>query len=100
MKLHYHICQSIAGLERLIERGETIDWLTNDDGTPATWLEILAAIEDAKSKGYTVLPPCNHVSSTGHCRGHESIDEMDVMADTNLSNFAEKRASKIEYDSP
>ena len=89
--IHYHVCQSIAGLERLMKQGKKIDWLLNDDGRPATYEELRAAIEEAKAKGYTVLPPCDNVNSTGHCLGHESIDEMDVMADTNLSNFAEKR---------
>ena len=75
----YCICQSIAGLERLIAKGEDINWLTHDDGTPATIQEICAAIAEAKAKGYTVLPPCDNVTSTGHCAGHDiSDDEVDL----------------------
>ena len=92
---HYHICQSIAGLERLMKQGKKIGWLLNDDGRPATYDEMRDAIEEAKAKGYTVLPPCDNVNATGHCQGHESIYEMDVMADTNLGNFAEKKLSKM-----
>jgi len=71
---HYHISQSIAGLERRIAAGEDIDWLVNDDGTPATIQEICDAIVDAKAKGYVVLPPCDNVKSTGHCAGHDTRD--------------------------
>lgn len=70
MNKRYCIAQSIAGLERMIAKGETIDWLTQDDGTPATMQEICAAIVEAKAKGYTVLPPCDNVNETGHCRGY------------------------------
>ena len=70
----YCICQSIAGLEQLIENGEDPRaWLSIDD-RPATWCEIRAAIEDAKVKGYDVLPPCDNVNTTGHCMGHDIQD--------------------------
>lgn len=70
MRKRYCICQSIVGLERLIASGKKT-WLTHEDGTPATMQEICAAIVAAKAKGYTVLPPCDNVKSTGHCAGHE-----------------------------
>jgi len=76
LPLHYHICQSIAGLERLMKKGTKIEWLLNDDDKPATYDEIRAAIKEAKAKGYEVLPPCDNVNSTGHCQGHENKDEM------------------------
>ena len=72
----YCICQSIAGLERLIAKGEDINWLMLEDGTPATTQEICAAIVEAKAKGYTVLPPCDNVNETGHCMGHDVTDEV------------------------
>lgn len=71
MQKQYHVSQSIAGLERLIAAGKTIDWLENEEGDQATMEEICAAIVDAKAKGYTVLPPCDNVKSTGHCAGHD-----------------------------
>jgi len=74
MHTRYCMCQSIAGLERLIARGEKT-WLMHEDGTPATMQEICAAIVEAKAKGYTVLPPCDNVTSTGHCAGHDVPDE-------------------------
>lgn len=77
MTLHYHIGQSIAGLERLVKQRKKIDWLINEDGRPATYEELRVAISEAKSKGYTVLPPCNNVSNTGHCQGHEDIADME-----------------------
>ena len=72
---YYHVCQSIAGLERILaeqilEKGKPVDWLMVDD-RPATISDILFAIEDAKAKGYEVLPPCDNVETTGHCAGHD-----------------------------
>ena len=74
-KRYYHVCQSIAGLERLIATGKPIDWLENEDGSQASIEEICAAIVDAKAKGYEVLPPCDNVKSTGHCAGHDIPDD-------------------------
>ena len=74
MKKYYHVCQSIAGLERLMAKGEDVDWLTIDD-RPATYGELREAIEEAKAKGYEVLPPCDNVKSTGHCAGHDVEDK-------------------------
>lgn len=51
-------------------KGIEITWLMNEDGTQASRSEILQAIEDAEAKGYTVLPPCDNVTATGHCAGH------------------------------
>ncbi len=64
------ICQAIEPLEEMIASGEKIAWLTHEDGTQATIQEICAAIVEAKAKGYDVLPPCNNVDETGHCKGH------------------------------
>lgn len=69
--MRYHISQSIAGLLDLLAHGCEVDWLTNDDGSVATIEDIMEAIQSAQGKGYTVLPPCGNVSSTGHCAGHE-----------------------------
>jgi len=78
MRTRYCICQGIAGLERLIARGEEITWLINSDGDQATMQEICAAIVEAKAKGYDVLPPCDNITATGHCAGHDIPDEEDV----------------------
>ena len=75
MQKRYCICQSIAGLERLIARGETITWLMHDDGRQATMQEICSSIVEAKAKGYTVLPPCDNVNERGLCQGHPVPDE-------------------------
>lgn len=58
----------------MIAKGDEITWLMHDDDTPATMQEIRAAIVEAKAKGYTVLPPCDNVTSTGHCAGHDVPD--------------------------
>ena len=67
----YCISQSIARLERLMAKGDKITWLLNDDDTIATHKEIREAIQQAKLKGYCVLPPCDNVTETGHCAGHD-----------------------------
>jgi hypothetical protein len=36
----------------------------------ATKKEIWENIYAALAKGYTVLPPCDNVDETGHCKGH------------------------------
>jgi hypothetical protein len=77
MRRRFCICQSIAGLERLIAEGEEITWLSNSDGSLATMQEVCSAIVEAKAKGYTVLPPCDNVTSTGHCAGHDVPDEVE-----------------------
>ena len=69
----YHISQSIDGLKRLISNGRRITWIMID-GKTATTLELLAAIEDAESKGYDVIPPCKNIDSKGHCLGHNDKD--------------------------
>jgi len=76
MQKRYCICQSIVGLERLIARGDEITWLTHDNGQQATMQEICSAIVEAKAKGYIVLPPCDNVTSTGHCAGHDVPEEV------------------------
>ena len=60
----FHCCITLEGALK--------EWkyLTIDD-RPATLKEIKAAIEDARGKGYSVLPPCDNVGETGHCIGHE-----------------------------
>lgn len=73
-KTKFHVCQSIAGLENLMKNGRTIEWLMIDD-RPATVEELRKAIREAKARGYTVLPPCDNVTSTGHCAGHDIEDE-------------------------
>jgi hypothetical protein len=78
MRKRFCICQSIAGLERLIARGDDIDWLYVDD-QQATMQEICAAIVEAKAKGYTVLPPCDNVTATGHCAGHDIPDDTEEL---------------------
>lgn len=65
------ICQSIEGLEQLMAKGKKITWLLNSNRTIATHKEIRKAIQEAKAKGYTVLPPCDNVDETGHCKGHD-----------------------------
>ncbi len=70
MQKKYHLCQSIAGLEALMEQEEPINWLLTN-GRIATYEEIEAAIKDAKAKGYEVLPSCDNVTPTGHCAGHD-----------------------------
>lgn len=72
-RIKYCMCQSIAGLKQLMAKGDEITWLMNDDGSVASRSEIVQAIEDAEAKGYTVLPPCDNVTATGHCAGHKVL---------------------------
>ncbi len=77
----FHICQSIAGLERLMKKRKKITWLTID-GRSATNKELREVIKEAKSKGYTVIPPCDNVKPTGHCAGHEIQNEYETAHDS------------------
>ena len=70
---HFHLCQSIAGLENLMKKGKKIDWLMIDN-RPATVWEIQEEIRKAKALGYEVLPPCDNVKHSGHCAGHEDAE--------------------------
>lgn len=78
-RIKYCICQSIAGLKRAMDVCE-ITWLLKEDGTIASRSELIQAITDAEAKGYTVLPPCDNVTSTGHCAGHVVGGEVAIPA--------------------
>jgi len=85
-KRRYCICQSLKSLKELVAEGETIDWLINSNGQPANEQEINAAITDAEAKGYTVLPPCNNIKSTGHCAGHDIHITLEEYLDTEFAS--------------
>ena len=71
MGTRYCICQSIPALTRMIAKGIEIDWLFDGEThKQLTTQEICEVIVECKAKGYSVIPPCDNITSTGHCAGH------------------------------
>lgn len=73
---YYHVCISTNAIERaLIDN--TYEYLCLlVDGKPATRSQLLEALNEAREKGYTALPPCDNVSESGHCAGHPDPIDM------------------------
>ena len=67
---HYHICISTDAIERALIDNTYEELYLLVDGKPATRSQLLEALNDARDKGYTALPPCDNVGATGHCAGH------------------------------
>lgn len=76
MSTFYHVCMSIAALERHVIDNTYHDLFLMVDGKPATREQLIDSINAAQKMGYTMIPPCDNVTSTGHCAGHPSIDEL------------------------
>jgi hypothetical protein len=68
MSNHFHICISFAGA---LNHPECLTVGEGINERQATKKEIIEAIEDAKKKGYVVLPPCDNVDERGYCKGHQ-----------------------------
>ena len=71
----------------------------NGKQRPATYKEVKEAVEDARKKGYTVLPPCDNVDERGHCLGHDIDEEYEQLAeelqDIDFKNVAKDKLKKI-----
>lgn len=76
MSTHYHVCISIAAVQKHLSRGTHDKLFLMIDDKPATAQQLSEAVVEALAKGYTVLPPCDNVTATGHCAGHPDTEEL------------------------
>ena len=70
MIITYHMTVDLAWALRRTT-AELKGMLRHETGEPLTGWDVRRRLREAQSQGYTVLPCCNHVNATGHCRGHE-----------------------------
>jgi hypothetical protein len=68
MSKKYHCCINLNGA---IKEWRLLTVTDNGTERPATLQEVSDAVEEAKMKGYEVLPPCDNVDDRGRCKGHE-----------------------------
>jgi len=64
----FHVCMNLDTLEQKLMADEPTYLMVGERF--ATKKEIWENIYAALAKGYTVLPPCDNVDETGHCKGH------------------------------
>ena len=75
MSTHYHVCMSVESLERhVIDNTYHGLFLINDK--PATREQLIESINAARKMGYTMIPPCDNVTVTGHCAGHPGTEDI------------------------
>ena len=77
-KKSYHCCITLEGA---LKEWEIMTVTEKGKERPATYNEVFEAVEEARSKGYTVLPPCDNVNERGHCKGHEIDEEQEQLAE-------------------
>lgn len=68
----YHCCITLGGA---LKEWKYLSVNENGKQRPARYEEVKEAVEDARKKGYSVLPPCDNVDARGHCKGHEEDRE-------------------------
>ncbi len=68
-QIQFHVCYNLEHVKKMLWEDHESLFLTVD-GRPATREEILENVKNAVAKGYTVLPPCDNINETGHCKGH------------------------------
>ena len=71
-KKTFHVCMNLDALERMLMADEPTYLMVGERF--ATKKEIWENVYEALAKGYTVLPPCDNVDETGHCKGHECAE--------------------------
>jgi hypothetical protein len=69
MSTTHHCCITLEGA---LENWKYMTTTVNGKKRRATLKEVKASVEEARSKGYTVLPPCDNVDERGRCKGHDS----------------------------
>lgn len=70
-RTQYHVCYNLEHVQKILLRDKHDSLFLTVDGRPATKAEIAEVVFEAISKGYEVLPPCDNVTETGRCAGHE-----------------------------
>lgn len=97
MPTTYHCCITLEGALKNWQFMTTT--LDNGRKRKATLKEVQKAVEDARSKGYEVLPPCDNVDERGHCKGHDSelltLNEKWKKLESRIRNF-ERGLDKAE----
>jgi len=88
MSTTYHCCITLEGALNNWQFMTT----TTSTGRKrhSTLKEVQEAVEEARSKGYEVLPPCDNVDERGMCKGHDT----DLLK---LNETYEKLEHKIAY---
>ena len=76
MSTHYHVCISIEAVQKHLAHGTHDQLFLMIDDKPATAQQLSEAVVEALAKGYTVIPPCDNVTDTGHCAGHPDTEEL------------------------
>jgi len=64
----FHCCVSLGYIERKLDAKQKT--FLEIDGRDATEPELREVIARCRANGYTVLPPCDHIDTQGHCAGH------------------------------
>ena len=68
MAKRFHVAIALQGV---LENAEYLTVVENGRQRRATEQEVFEALQDAKAKGYDVLPPCDNIDEKGHCKGHD-----------------------------
>lgn len=74
--MKYHMAQALVDhcSDRFLKKNVLPGLLI--DGRRPTLAEFRAACDEARVKGYEVLPPCDHVDEKGLCMGHPEPEEL------------------------
>ena len=62
---------SAVGLSYLEDRARQGVPLLVEDGQPLSCDEVVRRVQEARSQGLEVWPPCDKTSEKGRCLGHE-----------------------------
>jgi hypothetical protein len=86
-------------LEGALENYEFMSTVKNGRKTKATLTDIQEAVDEARGKGYSVLPPCDNVDEQGRCKGHDTellkLNERFEKLENKIKNF-ERGLDKAE----
>lgn len=68
----FHVHMPINAIIEHARRPRRLDGMFHDRATkrPLTGEEVLTIAHDLASKGFEVIPPCDHHDAKGHCLGH------------------------------
>lgn len=97
MSKRYHVCSTFEGA---IKHYKYMTVTENGTERPATLREVKKAVEEAKSKGYEVIPPCDNVDERGMCMGHEVDEEQEQLAEElqeiDFNKISKEKLKKIK----
>jgi hypothetical protein len=70
-----HLSISIDGVLAMTDEEVEQSYYARDDGTYVTPQEARETAQYYKSKGFEVIPPCDHHDEKGYCLGHPVLHE-------------------------